>query len=82
MEAVVKKEPAIDSPEWSCRNRDQRLYPEREWGEGNFMFTPVKTIKQPFLQKLIDMGATLTDWMGEWTLLTNNSYVLFHVYEG
>ncbi len=81
MESVIKKEYAIDSIEWSCRDKDARLYPEREWGEGNMLFNSVKTIKQPFLQKLIDMGAILTNWMGEWTLFANHSYVMFHVYE-
>lgn len=34
MEAAVnKKEYAINSIEWSCRNREERLYPYREWGE-------------------------------------------------
>lgn len=82
METVVKKEYAINSPEWSCRNKDERLYPSRTWGEDGFLFTPVKTIEHPFLQKLINMGGTLTNWMGEWTLFTNSCYVMFHVYDG
>lgn len=82
METAVKKEYAIDSPEWSCRPQSERLYPERTWGENSFSFTPVKTIEQPFLQKLIDMGAVITNWMGEWTMFANQSYVMFHVYEG
>lgn len=82
MEVAVKKEYAIDSPEWSCRSKDERLYPTRTWGEGSLFMTPVKTIEHPFLQKLIDMGAILTDWMGEWTLLASKCYVMFHVYDG
>lgn len=76
------KDYPIDSIEWSCRSKDERLYPTRTWGEGNLLLTPVQTIEQPFLQKLIDMGGTITNWMGEWTLFTNNCNVMFHVYEG
>jgi GNAT superfamily N-acetyltransferase len=79
---ALKKEYAINSTEWCYRSKEHRLYPVRTWGEGNFMITPVKTIEQPFLQKLIDMGATLANYCGEWTLFAANSYVLFHVIEG
>jgi GNAT superfamily N-acetyltransferase len=82
METPVKKDYPIDSIDWSCRDREERLYPEREWGEGNWMMTPVKTIEQPFLQAMIDMGATLTDWMGEWTMFADKCYIMFHVYDG
>ena len=82
MEAITVKEYPVNSIEWSCRDREERLYPESTWGEDGFLFTPVKTIEHPFLQKLIDIGAILTNWMGEWTLFANKSYVMFHVYDG
>lgn len=83
METVTpKKEYAIDSPSWSCRNRDERLYPTREWGEGNMLYTPVKSIEHLFLQKLIDFGAILTNVQGEWTIFANKSLIMLHVYDG
>ena len=73
---------SIDSMDWSCRTRSERKYPERTWGENNMLFTPVKTIEQPFLQKMVDYGGLLCNMQGEWTYLGLNTTVMFHVYDG
>jgi len=73
---------SINSIDWSCRSRSERKYPDRTWGEGSFIFTPVKTIEQPFLQKMIDFGGLLTQMQGEWTYYGIDSSVMFHVYDG
>jgi len=73
---------AIDSMEWACRSKEERLYPERTWGENHFLFTAVKTIEHPFLQKMISYGGILTNVQGEWTYIGCSTYVMFHVYDG
>ena len=73
---------ANDSINWACRDKEQRLYPERTWGKADFLFTPVETIQHPFLQKLIDYKGLLTNVQGEWTYMGCSTYVMFHVYDG
>lgn len=76
------KEAQINSINWSCKDRRERLHPEIEWDMSNSFIHSVTKIENPFLQRLINMNAVLTKMEGEWTLLADKSFVMFHIYEG
>jgi GNAT superfamily N-acetyltransferase len=71
----------IDSIQWSCRSKNERIYPQCEWSP-NFMFLQATSSTHPYLQKLIDYKGILADYMGEITYMALNCYVMLHVYEG
>lgn len=73
-------EPANNTPQWACRDRHERLFPDAEWEDG-MMVSSAKNIKHPFLQAIVDCKAIVTIIQGEWTVLGAKSLILLHVYK-
>lgn len=76
---IERTEPAINSVDWSCRSKSERIFPEAEWTVKGF-FNAVQAIQHTFLQKLVDTKGILTCIMGEWTFYGVESVVMLHVY--
>lgn len=72
-------EPPVSSPEWCCRTRAEKLFPDAEWKFHPLLSSATK-VNHPFLQALVDIHAHVGIMMGDWTVLAYESLILLHVY--
>lgn len=73
-------EPAINSTEWACRSKHERLYPEADWS-----FHPISNkatnIAHPFLNKFAEINGHVCVMMGEWVIIGYSSLAMVHIYK-
>lgn len=73
-------EPAINTEEWACRDKYDRLYPAAEW-EFHWLFNKATSIDHPFLNEFVKIKAHVCIVMGEWVIIGYDSLAMVHVYK-